>query len=163
MEDVEEPLVCKIIPNPMYGSILQLIAATLLLYKGSHDLVGLVDLLAREIGISALGLALIIIPAATAIPETSTALIWGYRGKDTLCIGSLVGEKILYSTFYPGIALLVTSWKLDIHAYLSVIATTLISILLLYYIAKGRIPWYGLFIGLIFFLGYTILVFVYHV
>jgi len=164
IEKVEEPpFVCKIVPHPLYGSILQLIAAVLLLYKGSHDMVGSVDMLAKQIGISAMGLALIIVPAATAIPETATALIWGYRGKDTLCIGSLVGEKILYSTFYPGIALLVTSWELDIHAYLSVVATTLVSLLLLYFIAKERIPWYGLCLGVFFFIGYAILIFVYHV
>jgi len=163
IEEVEEPYVCRVVPHPIYGSIIQLIAAVLLLYKGSHDLVSSVDLLAREINISAMGLALIIVPAATAIPETTTALIWGYRGKDTLCIGSLVGEKILYSTFYPGVALLITSWELDIHAYMSVVATTLVSLLLLYFIAKERIPWYGLCLGIFFFVGYSILVFVYRV
>ncbi|MCD6494259.1 MAG: sodium:calcium antiporter [Archaeoglobaceae archaeon] len=163
IEEAEEPIVCKLVPHPVYGSMLQLIAAVLLLYKGSHDMVGSVDLLAKQIGISAMGLALIIVPAATAIPETSTAIIWGFRGKDTLCIGSLVGEKVLYSTFYPGIALFVTSWKLDIHAYMSVVATTLVSLLLLYYIFKERIPWYGLCLGMFFFIGYTVLVFVYHV
>ena len=163
VEEVEKPYVCKVVPHPIHGSIIQLIAAILLLYKGSPEMVGSVDLLAREINISAMGLALIVVPAATAIPETATALIWGYKGKDTLCIGSLVGEKILYSTFYPGIALLVTSWDLDIHAYLSVAATTLVSLLLLYFIAKERVPWYGLCLGVFFFIGYTILIFVYHV
>jgi len=162
VEEVEAPYACKVVSHPLHGSVLQLIAAILLLYKGSHDMVGAVDALARQIGISAMGLALIIVPAATAIPETATALIWGYRGKDTLCIGSLVGEKVLYSTFYPGVALLVTSWKLDIHVYLSVAATTLVSLLLLYFISKEKVPWYGLCLGIFFFIAYAILVFVYH-
>jgi cation:H+ antiporter len=103
---------------------------------------------------------MIIIPTATAIPETITAIIWGYRGKDTLSIGSLVGEKILYATFYPALGLFLTSWVLDIHAVFSVIVTTIISLLLLYFILKRRLPWYVLCFGLIFFVLYGILVFV---
>ena len=98
------------------------------------------------------------VPAATAIPETSSALIWGYRGKDTLSVGSLVGEKILYSTFYPGMGLLLTSWVLDIHAYMSVAATTVISLILLFYIRRQRLPWYGLCFGLFFFVAYAVMV-----
>jgi len=135
----------------------------ILLYIGSEKLVESVKNLALQTGISEMGLALVIVPAATAIPETASAIIWGYRGRDTLSIGSLVGEKILYSTFYPGLGLLVTSWTLDIHAYMSVVATTIISLVLLYYIAKGRIPVKALCFGLIFFVSYVILVFVMHV
>ena len=162
IEDVDNPYICKIVSEPMLGSIVQLLVAVILLYLGSHELVESVDTLARQIGVSALGLALIIIPAATAIPETASALIWGYRGRDTLCIASLVGEKILYSTFYPSLGLFITSWMLDVHAYVSVIATTIISIILLLFIYKQKIPWWGLCLGLFFFVGYTIAVFVYH-
>jgi cation:H+ antiporter len=163
IEGAEEPYVCAIIPNRKFGGFVQLLAAVILLYYGSHGLVNSVDVVSREIGISALGLALIIIPAATAIPETASALIWSYRGRDTLSVASLIGEKVLYSTFYPGIGLLVTSWVLDIHAYLSVLGTTIVSLILLYFVARQRIPWWGLMFGLFFFLGYSILVFVYHV
>jgi len=163
IEGAEEPYVCVIIPNRKFGGIIQLIAAVILLYYGSKGLVASVDLVSRELGISALGLALIIIPAATAIPETASALIWSYRGRDTLSIASLIGEKILYSTFYPGLGLLVTAWTLDVHAYLSVAGTTVISLLLLYFIAKQKFPWWGLIFGLFFFVGYAILIFVYHI
>jgi len=163
IEGAGEPYVCVIIPNRKFGGVLQLIAAVILLYYGSHGLVNSVDAVSREIGISALGLALIIIPAATAIPETASALIWSYRGRDTLSIASLIGEKVLYSTFYPGIGLLVTSWTLDIHAYLSVLGTTVISLILLHFVVKQRIPWWGLMFGIFFFIGYSILIFIYHV
>ncbi len=163
IEEAGEPYVCVIIPNRKFGGVLQLIAAVILLYYGSHGLVNSVDAVSREIGISALGLALIIIPAATAIPETASALIWSYRGRDTLSIASLIGEKVLYSTFYPGIGLLVTSWTLDIHAYLSVLGTTVISLILLYFVTRQRIPWWGLMFGFFFFIGYSILIFIYHI
>ena len=167
IEDASEPYFCKIAPKTMpflmTGAIVQLIVAVILLYLGSKTMVHSVDVLATSIGISAMGLALIIVPAATAIPETTSALIWGYRGKDTLSIGSLVGEKILYSTFYPALGLFLTSWVLDIHAYLSVIATTIISLILLYYILKQRLPWYGLCFGLIFFVLYAVVIFAFRV
>lgn len=110
-------------------------------------------------GISPFGLSLIVIPAATAIPETASALVWGYKGRDTLSIGSLVGEKILYSTFYPALGLFLTSWNLNLYAVYSVFVTTFISLILLFFIYRGRVPWYGLCIGVFFFIGYSFLIF----
>jgi len=160
IEDAEEPYICKFIRHPVVGGAIQLLAAVVLLYYSSSQMVASVDGLAKGTGISPLGLAIILIPAATAIPETTNALIWGYRGKDTMSIGSLVGEKILYATFYPGLGLLLTTWILDVYAYLSVVACVVVSLVLLYYILKQRVPWYGLLIGLIFFIGYVALIFV---
>lgn len=138
----------------------QILVAAALLYLGSRWLVSSVGTIALRINVSPLALAMIMIPAATAIPETVTALIWGYRGKDTLSIGSLVGEKILYATFYPALGLFLTSWVLDIYAVFSVIVTTIISLILLYFILKQRLPWYGLLLGFILFVVFGILVFV---
>lgn len=164
IEEAADPYFCRAFPFPsLIVAFVQLAVAVALLYWGSERMVHSVDLLAQGIGISPLGLALIVVPAATAIPETSSALIWSFRGKDTLSVASLVGEKILYCTFYPGLGLLLTSWVLDVHAYMSVVATTIISLILLYYILKGRLPWYGLCLGLFFFVAYSVLIFVYHV
>ena len=162
IEEADDLYICRIIPYPTLSIIIQLLCSLMLLYIGSERLVESVKELALHTGISEMGLALVIVPAATAIPETASALIWGYRGKDTLSLGALVGEKILYSTFYPGLGLLLTSWVLDNHAYMSVVATTVISLILLYYIAKQRVPVHALCFGLIFFIGYVILVFVFH-
>jgi cation:H+ antiporter len=165
IEDATEPYLSKVTPKgrmyTMVGATIQLMMAVMLLYEGSKKLVELVDTLSKGAGISPTGLALILVPAATAIPETSSALIWGYRGKDTLSIGSLVGEKILYSTFYPAMGMFLTSWVLDIHAYSSVIATTIVSLILLYYIAKQKMPWYGLCFGLFFFALYALMIFMF--
>ncbi|MFH1141124.1 MAG: sodium:calcium antiporter [Chloroflexota bacterium] len=152
----------KVIPWPMVAALVQIVVAVALLYVGSEKMVRSVDVLASRMGMSTLGLALIVVPAATAIPETASALLWGYRGKDTLSLGSLVGEKILYSTFYPGLGLFLTSWDLDRHAYFSVAATTVVSSILLYFILKGRLPWFGLMTGLFFFVAYAILMFAFN-
>jgi cation:H+ antiporter len=165
-EEVEFCYIGKLLPaTPHYqlsAAIVQLLAAVGLLYFGSEHMVNAVSTISKSINVSPLGLALIIVPAATAIPETISALIWAFRGKDTLAMGALVGEKVLFSTFYPGLGLLMTSWSLDQHAYWSVVATTLISLLLLYYILKGRIAWYTLLVGLVSFVAYTVLVFTIH-
>jgi cation:H+ antiporter len=167
IEEAEDLTFAKLAPktrsHPMVVLAFQLSVSVVLLYFGSRYLVSSVVSISQGINLSPLGLAMIIIPAATAIPETITALIWGYRGKDTLSIASLVGEKILYSTFYPAIGLFLTSWVLDIHAIFSVIVTTLISLILLYYVRKQRLPWYSLFFGLAFFIGYAVLIFVFRI
>jgi cation:H+ antiporter len=164
IEEADMPYFHKLIPEESTHSgiivaIVQLAVAALALYFGSSALVASVDKLASGMGVSTMGLAVIIVPAATAIPETASAIIWGFKGKDTFSIGSLVGEKILYCTFYPGLALFTTEWKLDIHAYLSVIATTVISLILLYFIAKQKMPWWSLCIGFVFFVAYAFVVF----
>jgi cation:H+ antiporter len=144
---------------PMVSALIQILVAAVGLYIGSEGMVDSVIALAQGISMSPLGLALIIVPAATAIPETTSALIWGYRGKDTLSLGSLVGEKILYSTFYPGMGLFLTSWVLDRHAYFSVLATTVISFILLVFILRKKMPWWSLCLGLFFFVAYATLIF----
>ncbi len=162
IEESEELYFGKFLPENVYSALIQLLVAVIILYYGSERLVSAVSNLSALTGISPLGISLILIPAATAIPETASAIVWGYRGKDTLSLGSLVGEKILYSTFYPGIALVVTSWKIDDHAFFSVLTTTIISFLILYYIRKEEIPWSVLLTGMFFFFVYSILIFVFH-
>jgi len=149
--------------NTMAVLVVQLSTAVALLYFGARFLVSSVVTISQGISISPLGLAMIVIPVATALPETMTALIWGYRGKDTLSIACLVGEKALYATFYPALGLFLTSWVLDIHAIYSVIATAVVSLVLLYYVRRQRLPWYALFFGFAFFIGYAVLIFVFRV
>ncbi len=162
IEEAGVVYIARLLPHKekvvLAGAMTQLGLAVGLLYLGSEKMVGTVRSLSDTINVSPLGLALIIIPIATAIPETISAIIWGFRGKDTLSLGSLVGEKILYSTFYPGLGLVLTAWDLDKHAYLSIVATTSISLILLAYVLRTRIPWYGMLFGLGFFIVYAVLV-----
>jgi cation:H+ antiporter len=152
----------RIIRWPTVAVLVQIAIASAVLYIGANAMVGFVITLAGSIKMDPLGLALIVVPAATSIPETISALIWGYRGRDTLSLGSLVGEKILYSTVYPAMGLFFTSWVLDRHAYFSVLATTVISFVLLVFILRQKMPWWGLCLGLFFFVAYGIMVFTLH-
>lgn len=160
LEGSESPYICKVIRHQLLGGAIQLIAAVLLLYYSSHMMVSAVATIAEGMGVSALALALVLIPAATAIPETASDLIWAWNGKDNLCLGALVGEKVLYSTFYPGIGLLLTSWVLDVYAYFSVLVCFTVSVVLMFFVARQRLPWYFLTIGIGFFVAYAIFIFV---
>jgi cation:H+ antiporter len=163
MERVEDCYLHKyggrIVRWPFIAALIQIAIAYAGLHVGSSAMVRSVIMLAEGIKASPLGLALIVVPAATAIPETASALIWGYRGKDTLSLGSLVGEKILFSTIYPAMGMFLTSWALDRHAYFSVLATTTVSLILLAFIMRRRMPWWSLCVGLLFFVAYATLVF----
>jgi cation:H+ antiporter len=159
IENAEVPYLSRILPFKEAGGFIQLGVSVVILYFAARQMVGLVYQLATGLGISLMGLAIIVIPAATAIPETSSALIWGFRGKDTMSMSSLVGEKVLYTTLFPGLALLLIPWVLDVHAYLSVLGTSLVSLLMLFFISKKKIPWYGLTFGLIFFIAYAVVTF----
>ena len=161
-EEVEEPYFKRFLKNEYFSLSIQLIVSVVLLYYSSDILVSSVDSISKNLNIEPIAISLIAIPAVTAIPETASAMIWGYKGKDTLSIASLVGEKILYSTFYPGIGILVTSWFFDIHAMFSVIATTIVSLILLYYIYRQAVPWYALIVGFIFFIVYAYMIFLMH-
>jgi cation:H+ antiporter len=159
LQGTESPYICKVIRYKLLGGVIQLTAAVILLYFSSRIMVTAVAGIAEGLGISALALALVLIPAVTAIPETSSDIIWGWRGKDNLCLGALVGEKVLYSTFYPGIGMLLTSWVLDVYAYYSVLVCFVVSVVLMFFVAKQRLPWYWLLIGIGFFVAYAIFIF----
>ncbi|HTY73949.1 MAG TPA: sodium:calcium antiporter, partial [Candidatus Nanoarchaeia archaeon] len=158
IEGISSPYICRLIPYKRVGGYVQLIVSVVILYFASRGLVGEVNQIATGLGLSLMGLSIIVIPAATAVPETASALIWGFRGKDTLSIASLVGEKVIYTTLFPAIGMLLTNWVLDVHAYLSVLGTTTVSMLMLFFVSRKKIPWYGLAFGFVFFVTYAVVI-----
>ncbi len=59
-----------------------------------------------------------------------------------MAVAALIGEKVLYSTVYPAIALIVTEWSLSIEALISVIVVEAISSAMLYHVVRGgRLTW----------------------
>ncbi len=133
---------------------LQLLTSAILLYYGATLMVQAITLISGIHRVSPLVVAILVIPVATAIPETLSAMIWAYRGRNSLAIGSIVGEKVLYATFYPGLAMFFIPWTLDTQVYLSVVATTVVSLVFFFFSRKGKMPYYALAIGLPFFLIY---------
>ena len=135
---------------------LQLLVSALLLYYGANLMVQAITLISDIHRVSPLVVAILVIPVATAIPETLSAMIWAYRGRNSLAIGSIVGEKVLYATFYPGMAMFFIPWELDAQVYLSVLATTLVSLVFFLFSRRGKMPFYAMAIGLPFFIAYIV-------
>ena len=118
---------------------IQLAASVPLLLAGSYVMVGSTADMSRALGIPAISLSIIIIPLATALPETLSSLIWAFRGRDTLAVGALIGESVIFSTVYPALGILLTGWRLNSAAILSVAATELASIIVLWQVRSGRL------------------------
>ncbi|WP_252901533.1 hypothetical protein [Vulcanisaeta sp. JCM 14467] len=116
---------------------------------------GIIDL-SRSLTLDVMGLSIIIIPTATVLPESITAVIWTWRERDTMAVAALIGEKVLYSTVYPALALLTTRWLLSIEAIIGVIVVEVVSAIMLYHVIKGRLTWDVAVIGLAGYLVYIL-------
>lgn len=145
----------------IFPAALQLTIAVVLLIIGSRTLVLGIDLASKNLGVSPIALAILVTPLAAVLPESITAVIWTFRGKDTLAVAAMIGEKVLYSTFYPAIGLILTEWEIDFSAILSVIIVEITSILILYHVWKGRLTPDVAVIGLGGYIGFSIYVFIY--
>ncbi|MEM4970315.1 MAG: hypothetical protein QXE01_03585 [Sulfolobales archaeon] len=138
---------------------IQLLIAVALIMIGSRMLVAGVDEASKALEASPIALAILITPLAGVLPESITAIIWAYRGRDTLAVAAMVGEKVLYSTIYPGIGLIITSWSLDLPSLVSVVIVEIVSFLILYHIFKGKLTPDVALIGLAGYAGFAIYVF----
>ncbi|ADY00994.1 sodium/calcium exchanger membrane region [Vulcanisaeta moutnovskia 768-28] len=137
--------------------ILQLVISVVLLFVGSKALVeGVIDL-SKYLMLDVMGLSIIIVPTATVLPESITAVIWTWRERDTMAVAALIGEKVLYSTVYPALALVATRWLLSVEALVSVAVVEVISSAMLYHVIKGRLTWDVALIGLIGYLTYVLI------
>ena len=154
-EEIETPYFVRLIHKPA-ASFLQIGTAAVLLYFGSTLLIESISVLSRGSSGTALSVSIILIPVATAIPETIAGMIWAFRGKNTLAIGSLVGENVLYATFYPGIALLLIPWSINLSATISIAGTALTSLMYFMFVRRGSMPVYMLSMGFIVYIAFLL-------
>jgi cation:H+ antiporter len=148
------------IVKPWIGSIIQISLSAAGLYAGSVILVSSIENIATLYSISPLSLAILIVPVATIVPETMSAFIWAYKGKDTTAVASLVGEKVIFTTLFPGIVLLIIPWEVGAASYFSVLATVTVSAIYLPMVIRRKIPGYALSAGVIFFILFVYFVFI---
>ncbi len=138
IEEAKKPYFSKIL-NPLTASILQVITSICLMHLGSEFMISNVKILAVKLSLSSIGVTIIVIPIATVLPEAITSILWSIKGRDTIALGCLIGEEVLYSTFYPALAFLVTDWNLDFSAMLSMIIVELISLAMLLQVLRGKV------------------------
>ncbi len=142
-------------------SVLQITVALILLIVGSRTLVSGIDGASKSLDVSPIALAILVTPLAAVLPESITAIIWTFKGRDTLAVAAMIGEKVLYSTFYPAIGLILTEWEIDSSAIISVAIVELTSLLILYHVWKGKLTPDVAAIGLGGYVGFAIYAFIY--
>jgi len=109
----------------------QLAIAVAMLYVGSEAMVKGVAGVAEALGIDKTAASIVLIPLATVVPESIVGLIFVLKGRDNEGVLVIVGEKALYGTFYPGLALLLGTYHLTqsaVTALTIAIAVSLIEV-----------------------------------
>lgn len=100
--------------DPSLGLVLLQIAVSLgLIVGGAKVFVSNLELVAHELQVPALVLALILAPLATELPEKFNSVIWVRNWKDTLAMGNITGAMVFQSCIPVAIGLVLTEWVLD--------------------------------------------------
>jgi len=159
-EDEEGAPILSRFMNPWIASVLEIALSVIGLYAGSVILVSSIEEVATVTSISPLSLAILIVPMATVLEETLSASLWAYRGKDTTAVASLVGEKVIFTTLFPGIVFLIIPWNVGIASYFSVFATVTVSLIYLPMIMRKKIPGFALSAGVVFFILFVYFIFI---
>ncbi|AFH42714.1 sodium/calcium exchanger membrane region [Fervidicoccus fontis Kam940] len=107
------------------NSILQVFVSIVLLYVGGELIVNGIFSLGQEYGLDQSALSVIITPLAGIIPEFIVGLIFVIKGRDSEGISVIIGEKALFGTFYPAIALILNIYELS-YSSVSALAIALI-------------------------------------
>lgn len=130
------------------GGALQLLLSLAGLYVGAEVLVRGVVAASRSLGLSPFEVSVLLVPLATAVPESSVAFLWELRGHDSLAIGALIGETVLYATVYPALGLLITPWRLGLHGMAAVAVVEVVCAAATYEVWKGRVSKITMLLGL---------------
>lgn len=154
-----EPLIFdKAADTPSYPMIgLQAFLGLGGLILGAHLFVMAAESMAGLFAMSPLILALLIAPLATELPEMSNSFLWLYRKKDRLAVANVTGAMVFQGTLPVSLGLIGTEWVIEQSALTSMIlAVQAVGLCLLQILIGGRWrPWL-LAAGVIFYIGYTL-------
>lgn len=103
--------------------VLQLVFSLALMVGGARVFVAQIEIIAHDLSIPALVLALLIAPLATELPEKFNSVIWVRQGKDTLAMGNVTGAMVFQTCIPVSVGLLLTPWVLDTVALVSAAIT----------------------------------------
>jgi len=107
--------------------VLQTAAAVVAMFFGAEWMVSGIKELGATLGLDKLALSVVLVPIATVVPESIVGLIFIAKGKDDEGVSVIVGEKALYSTFYPGIAMALGVYSLEPAAAQALIIAIIVS------------------------------------
>ncbi|WP_196795147.1 sodium:calcium antiporter [Mariprofundus ferrooxydans] len=125
--EADSPLyVSRLLGDGMPAVVLQLLCGLTLLVVGARVFVDGVQQASALFGVSALVIALLVVPVATELPEKVNSILWIRRGRDTLAFGNITGAMVFQSTIIPAAGMLLMPWHFsDIHAAAAVLLAVL--------------------------------------
>ncbi len=138
---------------PTYMIFAQLAMGLTAIILGANLFVQQINLLAEEINLDPLILALIIAPIATELPETFNSVLWIRQKKDTYAMGNITGAMVFQSCIPVTIGILLTDWHIELSNNVQFLQACAIGIALLsgsvlYIRSKDtKLHWYGLMLG----------------
>jgi len=107
---------------------LQIAAAIAAIYLGAEWIVSGIREFGETLGLDKVALSVILIPIATVVPETIVALIFIAKGEDEEGVNAVIGERALYSTFYPGLSMALGIYALEPAAITALVIAIFVSI-----------------------------------
>ncbi len=113
--EVGERLLAARLPGmPKGGGLLlggvQLVVALVILSAASELFILALHGIAGAIRLSALVLALLLVPLATELPELVAGSLWVARGRDMLALGNVTGSMVFQATVPAMVGLCFTPW-----------------------------------------------------
>jgi cation:H+ antiporter len=124
-------------PHPMLVG-LQLAIAVAMLIIGSQLFVTALDETASALRVSALVLALVIVPVATELPETLNSVLWVRSDDDMLAFGNVAGSATFQSCVLAAIGVVFTTWKPGSAGFMSAALTLATAVFLLVLLWRGQ-------------------------
>lgn len=157
-EDMPEPLhlfLRRHGPPPAALIAIQLALAVGLLVVGSRIFVDGITATAASLRISALTLALVVVPLATELPETFNSVLWVRSGDDRLAYGNIAGSAAFQACVLGFIGLAFTSWRPDRSGVVGGVLTLGTGLALLTLLRHGRVRGTTLILAALPWLGYV--------
>ena len=146
------------VPENMFTVLVQLGIGLALIVFGAHGFVKGVEELSVWLGISALVLALLIVPVATELPEKINSILWIRKRKDTLAFGNITGAMVFQGSLLPAIGIMLTPWEPRTEVIAGLIITIVASAYLLLMLRRGGLRPVHLFFNGFCYLAYLITV-----
>ncbi len=144
------------VPENLFTVLVQLGMGLALIVFGAHGFVQGVEQLSDWLGISALVLALLIVPVATELPEKVNSILWIRKRKDTLAFGNITGAMVFQGSLLPALGILLTPWEPRREVMAGLVLTIVASAYLLFMLRRGNLRPVHLFFNGFCYLAYVI-------
>jgi cation:H+ antiporter len=148
------------VPENLFTVLVQLGMGLALIVFGAHGFVQGVEQLSEWLGITALVLALLIVPVATELPEKVNSIIWIRKRKDTLAFGNVTGAMVFQGSLLPALGILLTPWEPRREVLAGLVLTVVASAYLLFMLRRGNLRPVHLFFNGFCYFAYLITVLV---